>query len=93
MAKPATIIILGMLLWISQMLLVIHELDHLAEQDAQDICTLCLAANGLDQPVAGTNPLTTLYDSLWFPCLHHSDVHLEAYFIVQARGPPSGLIG
>jgi len=93
MTKQATAITLGALLWVAQCLFVVHEFEHLTAQDEQEICELCVAATGLDQPVAFVHQGAVSFDAHFLPNLYHSNIQLEAYFTVQARGPPGDLIG
>ncbi|MEE4377416.1 MAG: hypothetical protein V2J55_07875 [Candidatus Competibacteraceae bacterium] len=93
MAKQAVIFMLGVLLWAAQCLFVVHEFEHLAAHDEQEICELCLVATGLDQPVAVAHSHAMRFDIAFLPNFYHSNAQFETYLAVQARGPPSGSIG
>jgi hypothetical protein len=70
-------------------LLTVHELDHLAGHDEHAVCSLCLAAAGLDQPLAAqpynlASPFPPRHSHLLFNPLRF----VERARTVPARGPP-----
>lgn len=89
MAKNTISLIAGIFLLISQFTFVLHELEHVAADDGDEICEFCIAAHSLSSLLTGdfTAGIATVspHD---FPVIDNSQIWLKPRLTQFARAPP-----